>query len=131
MKQVSHRLLALEQEQQEGGKAGSEILAFRALRANELKPRSKRSSARLLVQSKSSRLPAFLLSRARSRLPGEDRDQFLPRVEGQKVSEGLMARRAIRRATEPPDRLRQRVPPLLAFCPSDLPVKNLDRTRWP
>jgi hypothetical protein len=61
--------------------------------------------------------------------------RFTGRVEGQKVSEGLMARRAIRRATEPPDCRRQRVPPLLAFClaffPSDLPVKNLERAEWP
>jgi hypothetical protein len=41
--------------------------------------------------------------------------------EGQKI---LIARRAIRRATQHQTRWRQREPPFLAFCPSDLPVKK-------
>ena len=38
-------------------------------------------------------------------------------------SEGLIARRAIRRATQHRTCWRQRGPQVLAFCPSDLPVK--------
>jgi hypothetical protein len=45
-------------------------------------------------------------------------------------SEGLIARRAIRRAMQP-ETAGGSAPPFLAFCPSDLPVKNLDLTDWP
>ena len=58
---------------------------------------------------------------------GEALRDFTGRSEGQKV--GWLAAPAARNAAA--DRRRQREPPAFAFCPSDLPVKILDRAKWP
>ena len=42
-----------------------------------------------------------------------------------------MARRAMRHATQHQTDGGRATPQSLAFCPSDLPVKNLERARWP
>ena len=102
-------------------------------------PRSERHIAPLLPRGcpAAARLQKLLW---RPSVPphGTPRAAFVqwPRVEPSEIhrkvrrSEGLIARRAFR-AQHSPTRRRQRAPPSLAFCPSDFPVKNLARARWP